>query len=207
MQTEHISIRQIASARLPSRWGSFRILGFEVDCEPEPDRRRESAVVLTMGDLAHKAPLLRIHSRCLTGDAFSSLRCDCGEQLQISLAMIAKEGTGLIIYEEQEGRGIGLIPKIQAYELQDLGCDTVEANERLGYKSDCRNFMFPAQILSYLGIRNVRLITNNPRKIQALIDADIEVTQRIPCETVPTAHGLQYLRAKKERMGHLLANV
>ncbi|MGA2650747.1 MAG: GTP cyclohydrolase II [Terracidiphilus sp.] len=207
MQTEHSSIRQVASARLPTRWGRFRILGFETECESQQERQRETAVALTMGNLAHKPPLLRIHSRCLTGDAFSSLRCDCGEQLQISLSMIAKEGAGLIIYEEQEGRGIGLIPKIQAYELQDLGCDTVEANERLGYKSDCRDFMFPAQILQYLGIRKVRLITNNPKKIQALIDADIEVTQRIPCETVPTAHGLQYLRTKRDRMGHLLASI
>jgi GTP cyclohydrolase II len=207
MQIAHSSIRQVASASLPNRWGNFRILGFEVNCESDDERKRETGVALVMGSLERTTPLLRIHSRCLTGDAFGSLRCDCGEQLQVSLSMIAREGAGLIIYEEQEGRGIGLIPKIQAYELQDLGCDTVEANERLGYKVDYRDFSLPVQILNFLEIRRVRLITNNPEKMQALIGAGIEVAQRVPCEIAPTAHGLHYLKTKKDKMGHLLTNI
>jgi GTP cyclohydrolase II len=207
MQTVDRSIRQVASATLPTQWGNFRILGFESNCRSDRKVQRETAVALIMGNLKHKSPLLRIHSQCLTGDAFSSLRCDCGEQLRMSLSMIAREGAGLLIYEEQEGRGIGLIPKVQAYELQDLGCDTIEANERLGYQSDCRDFLLPVQILNCLGIRQVRLITNNPEKVQALTDAGIEIAQRIPCETVPTADGLQYLKTKKEKMGHILTNL
>jgi GTP cyclohydrolase II len=203
----NISIHQIASADLPTRWGEFRILGFELHRHENGEAERETGVAVVMGDLKCSAPLLRIHSQCLTGDAFSSLRCDCGEQLQASLAMIAEEGVGLLIYEEKEGRGIGLIAKVQAYELQDGGCDTIEANERLGYRSDYRDYILPAHILHHLGINRVRLITNNPDKIQSLTAAGIAVDERIPCETVPTEHGLRYLQTKKTQMGHMLTNV
>ena len=202
-----ISIHHVASADLPTRLGNFRILGFELHRQDNCEARRETGVAVIMGDLTCNVPLLRIHSQCLTGDVFSSLRCDCGEQLQASLGMIAREGAGLLIYEEQEGRGIGLIPKVQAYELQDRGCDTVEANERLGYRSDQRDYFLPVEILHHLGIRRVRLITNNPEKIQSLTLAGIEVNERIPCETVPTAYGLRYLQTKKQKMGHLLSNI
>jgi len=160
-----------------------------------------------MGDLTCNAPLLRIHSQCLTGDAFRSLRCDCGEQLQASLRMIAEAGAGMLIYEEMEGRGIGLMAKVRAYELQDGGCDTVEANERLGYRIDYRDYILPVQILHRLGISRVRLITNNPEKINSLMAAGIAVAERIPCETIPTQHDLRYLQAKKLQMGHMLSNV
>ncbi len=160
------SIRQVASADFPTRWGRFRILGFERDLDQGGWGRRESAVVLIMGNVKSALPLLRIHSQCLTGDTLGSLRCDCGEQLRMAFSMIASEGVGVVIYESQEGRGIGLMAKLQAYELQDDGCDTVEANDRLGFKSDYRDFSFPAEILRKFGVKKVRLLTNNPAKLQ-----------------------------------------
>jgi GTP cyclohydrolase II len=200
-------IQQVASADLPTRWGRFRILGFELHRGDNGEVRRETGVAVLMGDLTRNAPLLRIHSQCLTGDAFGSLRCDCGEQLQASLQMIAGEGSGLLIYEEMEGRGIGLMAKVRAYELQDGGCDTIEANERLGYRIDYRDYLFAVQILHRLGITRVRLITNNPEKINSLKAAGIAVDERIPCEAIPTEHGLRYLQTKKLQMGHMLSNV
>ena len=205
--TMNISIHQVASADLPTRWGTFRILGFELHREDNGEASRETGVAVVMGDLTCNAPLLRIHSQCLTGDAFRSLRCDCGEQLQASLRMIAEAGAGMLIYEEMEGRGIGLMAKVRAYELQDGGCDTVEANERLGYRIDYRDYILPVQILHRLGISRVRLITNNPEKINSLMAAGIAVAERIPCETIPTQHDLRYLQAKKLQMGHMLSNV
>ncbi len=198
------SIRQLASADLPTRWGRFRILGFERDFYEAGWPRRESAAALIMGDLKSKLPLVRIHSRCLTGDVFGSLRCDCGQQLQLALAMIAEEGVGLLIYEEQEGRGIGLIPKLQAYELQDLGCDTVEANERLGFKADYREFILPGEILKHLGVGQVRLLSNNPDKVRALERTGITVVERVPCEGTPTPHAARYLNTKRQKLRQLL---
>jgi GTP cyclohydrolase II len=203
----NMSIHQIASADLPTRWGRFRIFGFELHRQDNGETQAETAVAVVMGDLTCNTPLLRIHSQCLTGDAFGSLRCDCGDQLRASLEMIAKEGAGLVIYEEKEGRGIGLIPKVQAYELQDDGCDTIEANERLGYRSDYRDYLLPVKILHHLEITRVRLITNNPEKLRSLTAAGIAVDERIPCETVPTEHGLRYLQTKKAQMGHMLSNL
>jgi GTP cyclohydrolase II len=202
-----ISIHQVASAGLPTCWGRFRILGFELHREDNGEASRETGVAVVMGDITCNAPLLRIHSQCLTGDAFRSLRCDCGEQLQASLRMIAEEGAGTLIYEEMEGRGIGLMAKVRAYELQDGGCDTIEANERLGYRIDYRDYILPVQILHRLGISRVRLITNNPEKINSLMTAGIAVDERIPCETIPTQHDLRYLQTKKLQMGHMLSNV
>ncbi len=158
-----------------------------------------------MGDLAGEpAPLVRIHSQCLTGDVFHSLRCDCRAQLEIALKSIAEEGRGLLIYEHQEGRGIGLLNKLRAYELQDQGADTVEANERLGFDSDLRSYALPGAILQYFGLKAVRLLSNNPEKVEAVESAGVRVTERVPClaEVVDTREA--YLRTKRDRMGHLL---
>ena len=157
-----------------------------------------------MGDVHSSAPLVRIHSQCLTGDVFASLRCDCRQQLELALTLIASEGAGILIYEQQEGRGIGLMPKLQAYELQDSGLDTVEANERLGFKADHREFGLPSEILKSLGVVQVRLLSNNPDKVSALERAGIEVVERVPCEVSPSVHAEEYLRTKREKLGHLL---
>ena len=193
-------LRKIAEADFPSRFGHFRILGFQgVEGEDSED-----AVVLQMGDISTPEPVLvRIHSQCLTGDVFGSLRCDCRQQLEMALALIASEGAGILIYEQQEGRGIGLMPKLQAYELQDAGLDTVEANERLGFKADHRGFELPAEILKSLGVGKVRLLSNNPDKVAALERAGIEVVERVPCEVDASPHAQEYLKTKREKMGHL----
>ena len=197
-------IRQVASADFPTRWGKFRILGFEG--EFGEDRRQETAVALLMGDVHSTPPLVRIHSQCLTGDVFGSLRCDCRQQLEMALSMIAQAGNGVLIYEQQEGRGIGLMAKLQAYELQDMGLDTVEANERLGFKADQREFGLPAEILKALGISRLRLLSNNPDKVAAVERVGIEVTERVPCEVAPSTYTEDYLKAKKEKMGHLFSH-
>ena len=192
------SVRQVASADFPTRWGRFRIYGFRL--------RDEDAVALVMGDLQVSPPLVRIHSQCLTGDVFGSLRCDCRQQLEMALSLIAQEGAGVLIYEQQEGRGIGLMPKLQAYELQDAGLDTVEANEKLGFKADHREFALPAEVLKAIGVQRVRLLSNNPEKVAALERAGIEVTERVPCEVTPTSHAEEYLKTKKEKLGHLFSS-
>ncbi len=198
------STQHVASSRLPTRWGEFRIAGFEQDCEQAGWPKRQSAVALMIGDVTRSVPLLRIHSQCLTGDVFGSLRCDCGKQLEMALCMIAEAGCGIVIYEQQEGRGIGLISKLLAYEQQDLGADTVEANERLGLKNDYRDFSFATEILRSLGIFNVRLLSNNPEKAAALRAAGIEIATRIPCEVEAHPCAKFYLQTKRERLGHLL---
>jgi GTP cyclohydrolase II len=195
---------RIATARMPTRWGMFHATGFERDVS-NGSQRAETALAIVMGDLLQEAPLLRIHSQCFTGEALGSLRCDCGDQLSMAMQAIAEEGCGLVIYEYQEGRGIGLMAKLEAYELQDGGIDTVEANHALGFEADCRDFSLPVAILRDLGVSRVRLLTNNPRKSRALSDAGIDVVVRIPCEAAPTPYSLAYLRAKKERMGHALS--
>lgn len=193
--------RKVAEADFPTRFGHFRIYGFE----GRYDGEIEEAVVLEMGDLAGSAPpLVRIHSQCLTGDVFHSLRCDCRAQLELSLAAIAEEGRGLIVYEHQEGRGIGLLNKLRAYELQDGGADTVEANELLGFKADHRSYALPAEILRHFGLTSVRLLSNNPDKIAAMERAGIEVAERVPCIVEPSVTSEIYLRTKKEKLGHLL---
>ncbi|HEX5433401.1 MAG TPA: GTP cyclohydrolase II, partial [Candidatus Angelobacter sp.] len=184
-----------------TRWGHFRIMGFEgatVD-----DRRKEEAVALVMGDIHAAPPLVRIHSQCLTGDVFGSLRCDCRQQLEMALSMIAQSGAGVLVYEQQEGRGIGLMAKLQAYELQDQGLDTVQANEQLGFKADHRGFELPGEVLKALGLKQVRLLSNNPQKVAALEAAGIEVIERVPCEVEPHAAAERYLNTKREKMGHL----
>jgi GTP cyclohydrolase II len=190
-------IRKIAEAEFPTRFGRFRIFGFE--------NNSEEAVVLKMGDIETGGPpLVRIHSQCLTGDVFHSLRCDCRSQLELALESIAAEGRGLVIYENQEGRGIGLLNKLRAYELQDQGADTVEANEQLGFDADLRGYELPAAILRFFGLRAVRLMSNNPEKIDALEQAGVRVTERVPCIVPPSESTEDYLRTKKEKLGHLL---
>ena len=198
------AVRKVATAEFPTRWGKFQILGFEG--EVGDDRRKETAVALVMGDVQSTAPLVRIHSQCLTGDVFGSLRCDCRQQLEMSLSMIAQQGAGVLVYEQQEGRGIGLMAKLQAYELQDAGLDTVEANERLGFRADHREFALPAEVLKALGVRQVRLLSNNPDKVAALEKAGIKVVERVPCEVSPNPRAEDYLKTKKEKLGHLFSS-
>jgi GTP cyclohydrolase II len=199
-------VRQIASADFPTRWGTFRIHGFLGESSTGDRQQYEEAVALVMGDIHSSPPLVRIHSQCLTGDVFGSLRCDCRQQLEMALSMISEQGAGILIYEQQEGRGIGLMAKLQAYELQDQGLDTVEANERLGFKADHREFALPAGILKALGVSSVRLLSNNPDKVAALENGSIVVSERIPCEVAASEHSEDYLKTKKEKLGHLFTS-
>lgn len=194
------AVRRIVSTRLPTKSGLFQLVGYE----RESPGKIETALALMLGDLAQGAPMLRIHSQCFTGEILGSLRCDCRDQLESAMETIAAEGRGLVIYEHQEGRGIGLMAKLQAYALQDKGLDTVEANHALGFDADCRDFGLPIAILQELKISRVRLLSNNPEKHEALVQAGIEVTECISCETTPNIHALSYLRTKKEKMGHAL---
>ena len=208
-----VSLRQLADADFPTRWGHFRILGFEgvvdhpIPCNaslPAPATRTESAVALVMGDIHSAPPIVRIHSQCLTGDVFHSLRCDCRQQLELALATIADAGAGILLYEQQEGRGIGLMAKLKAYELQDQGMNTIEANEALGFAADCRHFELPGEILKMLGVRVVRLITNNPEKVEAMELAGIRVVERINASVPEEPTNAFYLQTKREKMGHLV---
>ena len=195
------SLTKVAEADFPTEFGLFRIFGFEA---PAGDGSEE-AVVLKMGDfLDGVPPLVRIHSQCLTGDVFHSLRCDCRAQLEIALTSIAREGGGLLIYELQEGRGIGLLNKLRAYELQDQGADTIEANQQLGFDSDLRNYQLPGEILQFFGLKAVRLMSNNPEKVAAVEKAGVQVVERVPCLADVLDTRLAYLRTKREKMGHLL---
>ncbi len=213
------TLRKMADADFPTRWGHFRIMGFEGHWEPNSvparagnstaegsDRRKEEAVAIVMGDIHATPPLVRIHSQCLTGDVFGSLRCDCRQQLEMALSMIAQAGAGVLLYEMQEGRGIGLMAKLQAYGLQDQGLDTVQANEELGFKADHREFQLPAEVLKALGLKQVRLLSNNPQKVAALESAGIKVVERVPAEVEPHAASERYLNTKKEKMGHLFTD-
>jgi GTP cyclohydrolase II len=193
-------LQKVAEANFPSRFGNFRIYGFEGYRGDEVDE----AVVLVFGDVSGEPPLVRVHSQCLTGDVFHSLRCDCRMQLELALQMIKEEGRGLLIYELQEGRGIGLLNKLRAYELQDAGADTVEANEQLGFEADLRNYELPAAIVRYFGIPAVRLLSNNPDKFSAMETNGIRVTERVPCIIAPIESTEDYLRTKREKLGHWL---
>ncbi|GAA5524882.1 riboflavin biosynthesis protein VVA0006 [Microbulbifer aestuariivivens] len=196
-----MTIRFVESSKLPTPWGMFEMHGFE-DTESGKEH-----VVLTMGDMDTDEPLLaRIHSECLTGDALFSLRCDCGAQLQHAMHRIALEGRGAIFYLRQEGRGIGLLNKIRAYHLQDCGADTVEANEQLGFGADMRDYSILQEMLKHLGAKSIRLMTNNPRKVKALEELGIDVTERLPHETGRNPHNVKYLSTKKGKLGHLFAD-
>src|ERR1700726_4019931 len=202
-----LKVKQVASADFPTRWGHFLIHGFATRASTSGNgAKTEEAVALVMGEVHSGSPLVRIHSQCLTGDVFGSLRCDCRQQLEMALSMIADAGAGVLVYEQQEGRGIGLMAKLQAYELQDAGLDTVEANERLGFKADHRQFAMPAEILKALGVSSVRLLSNNPDKVAALEKGGIVVAERVPCEVKPSSHAEDYLKTKKEKMGHLFSS-
>ena len=209
------SVMKIAEADFPTRWGAFRILGFEgrlvkaVDCGKADagsgkKGEVEGLVALVMGDIHSTPPLVRIHSQCLTGDVFGSLRCDCRLQLEMALKQIGAAGAGILLYEQQEGRGIGLMAKLKAYELQDQGRDTVEANVELGYAADCRGYELPAAVLKLLGVKSVRLMTNNPEKVAAMESAGIAVAERVSAEVVPQESFAGYLKTKQEKMGHIL---
>jgi len=191
---------RIASTRLPTKWGMFEAIGFERDVATG-GRTAETALALVLGVLSGGLPLLRVHSQCLTGEVFGSMRCDCGGQFDLAMQAIAQEGRGLVIYEYQEGRGIGLMAKLQAYELQDAGIDTIEANHALGFKADLRDFSLAAAILRDLRIPRVRLLTNNPRKVHALRDGGIEVVERLPCDVGPTVHSLRLPADEKAKNG------
>jgi GTP cyclohydrolase II len=203
------SVKKVAEADFPTRWGAFRILGFEGVVSARegsgPQAKKvEGLVALVMGDVHSAPPLVRIHSQCLTGDVFGSLRCDCRLQLELALTKIAAEGAGILLYEQQEGRGIGLMAKLKAYELQDQGRDTVEANVELGFEADYREYELPAQVLKLLGVSKVRLMTNNPDKVAALESAGIAVTERVSAEVEPQETFERYLRTKQEKMGHIV---
>ena len=207
------SVKKVAEAEFPTRWGVFRIMGFEgrlatdAGSEPQRDGRHkavEELVALVMGDIHAAPPLVRIHSQCLTGDVFASLRCDCRLQLELALTKIAEEGAGILLYEQQEGRGIGLMAKLKAYELQDQGLDTVEANVELGFEADYREYELPARVLKMLGVSQVKLMTNNPEKVAALESAGIAVTERVSAEVAPQETFAAYLKTKHEKMGHIV---
>jgi 3,4-dihydroxy 2-butanone 4-phosphate synthase/GTP cyclohydrolase II len=193
------TVEQVAEAHLPTDFGEFRIIGYRSLIS------NEDFVVLAQGELSEdRATLVRIHSQCLTGDVFGSVKCDCGPQLRAAMEMIAREGRGVIVYQQQEGRGIGIINKIRAYALQDEGADTIEANEQLGLAVDLRCYEQCAEILHDLGVRRVRLMSNNPEKMRALERMGLAVDERVPLLIAPTDAAMGYLRTKKEKMGHLL---
>jgi len=201
MRTEGL-IRQVAAARLPTEFGDFAVYAFESVID------RETHVALVRGDLGDgEGVMVRVHSRCLTGDVFHSARCDCGPQLHTAMQRIAAEGRGVLLYLNQEGRGIGLANKIRAYELQDQGYDTVEANERLGFKPDQRDYGIGAQILRHLGVHSMRLLTNNPRKFVGLEGYGLSVQDTLALEIPASEHTRRYLKAKKEKLGHKLKGV
>ena len=191
-----------AKAALPTKFGKFEIYGFE------GRGPQEEAVALVRGNLKGRvAPLVRVHSQCLTGDVLTSLRCDCRAQLELSLKKISEAPSGILLYLPQEGRGIGLMNKLRAYELQDGGMDTVEANESLGFAADAREYEFPAKILKKLGATRIRLLSNNPDKIRQLESAGIRVVERVPCQPRLSKISRAYLQTKKRKMGHLLEGV
>ena len=195
----NLSVERVAEAKLPTEWGDFRIAGYRSKTSDE------EFVVLYKGELRPDAPtLVRIHSQCLTGDVFGSSKCDCGAQLHRTLQMIQEEGRGAIVYQQQEGRGIGILNKIRAYALQDAGADTVEANERLDLPVDARDYRQCAEVLFDLGLCKVKVISNNPGKLRALEEAGLEIVERVSIEVEPTESAAKYLRTKKEKMGHLL---
>jgi GTP cyclohydrolase II len=199
------TLKQIADVTLPTHWADFRVLAFEGsrDTGGPNEKRPESALALLLGDIHSAAPIVRIHSQCATGDIFHSLRCDCHDQLHLALRTIAEEGSGILIYEHQEGRGIGLMEKLRAYELQEQGLDTIEANLRLGHAIDLRDYVLAVDILRFLEVRSIRLMTNNPEKIGAVLSSGIEIIERLSADVPGSAHSAHYLATKREKLGHL----
>ena len=197
-----MNVKIVAQAQLPTRYGRFTALGVE------DAQSGNSALVLQRGSLhGARAPLVRIHSQCLTGDVLTSQRCDCRAQLELALEQIGRSRSGLLLYLPQEGRGIGLMNKLRAYELQDRGLDTVEANHKLGFAADSRDYLFSAAVLRKLGARRIRLLSNNPEKVKQLEEGGIRVVKRLPCEPGHTRFSRRYLRTKRDKLGHLLAGI
>ncbi len=203
-----MTLIQVADVSFPTRWADFRLLAFEHGdaSHKTKDEGSVTALALLLGDLHSSPPVVRIHSQCTTGDVFHSLRCDCHDQLHLALHTIAEEGAGVLLYEQQEGRGIGLMEKLRAYELQDQGLDTVEANLHLGHAVDLRDYALPVEILRFLGIRSLRLMTNNPEKINAVRAAGIEIVERLSAEVPDNPHSAHYLATKRNRLGHLYSS-
>ncbi len=200
-----IKLKQIADLSFPTRWANFRLMGFEgthIDNESKKERM-ETALALVLGTIQSGPPLVRIHSQCTTGDVFHSLRCDCHDQLHLALRAIADEGSGILLYEHQEGRGIGLMEKLRAYELQDEGLDTIEANLHLGHAIDLRDYALAVSILRFLKVQSLRLMTNNPEKIGAVLSSGIEIVERLSADVPSSPHSAHYLATKREKLGHL----
>ena len=197
-----MNFAKVPRATLPTPYGDFTVYGFR-----DLDSGEEAVALMAGTPPAGSIPMVRIHSQCLTGDVFASVRCDCRDQLHTSMQLISQAGFGVLVYQQQEGRGIGLINKIRAYELQDQGLDTVSANQELGFKADQREYRMPAEILKYLGFRSIRLLSNNPDKVRALEKEGVQVQQRIPLEITPNSSTRDYLKIKKEKLGHFLSKV
>jgi GTP cyclohydrolase II len=197
-------LKLIAEVNLPTRWANFRMLGFQGlrAASASGPERQETALALVLGDIHAPHPLVRIHSQCTTGDVFHSLRCDCRDQLHLALRTIADEGSGVLLYEHQEGRGIGLMEKLRAYALQDEGLDTIAANLELGHAIDQRDYRLVVSILHFLKISSLRLMTNNPEKINAVLESGIEITARVAADVVQNPHSAYYMAVKREKLGH-----
>lgn len=198
------ALRTIADVNLPTRWANFRLMGFESLDKERRDEidHRKSALALVLGDIHSSPPMVRIHSQCTTGDVFHSLRCDCHDQLHLALRVIAEEGSGILLYEHQEGRGIGLMEKLRAYALQDQGLDTIEANLQLGHAVDLRDYRLAVEILHFLKVPSLRLMTNNPEKVNAVLTSGIEIVERVSADVPGSPYSAHYLAIKREKLGH-----
>jgi GTP cyclohydrolase II len=198
-----MTLNQLADVKFPTHWADFRLLAFEGLHSNRKSRRVETALVLTLGDLHKTPPMVRIHSQCTTGDVFHSLRCDCHDQLHLALRAIAEQGAGVLVYEHQEGRGIGLMEKLRAYQLQDRGLDTIEANLQLGHAVDLRDYALSVEVLRFLKVHSLQLMTNNPEKIDAVLSSGIEIVRRVSADVPGNPHSAHYLATKREKLGHL----
>jgi len=199
-----MTLKQVADVKFPTRWACFRLMAFEaVHVNTKTGKERlETVLALVLGDIHSFSPLVRIHSQCTTGEVFHSLRCDCHDQLHLALRVIAEERAGVLLYEQQEGRGIGLIEKLRAYELQDRGFDTVDANLHLGHVVDSRDYAVPTRILHFLKVRSIRLMSNNPDKIEAVLNSGIQIVERVSADVPATPHSSRYMSTKRNRLGH-----
>jgi GTP cyclohydrolase II len=196
-------LKQIADVTFPTRWADFRLLAFEGVHANKKAKETETALALTLGDIHRTPPVVRIHSQCTTGDVFHSMRCDCHDQLHLALRVIAEQRAGVLVYEHQEGRGIGLMEKLRAYQLQDQGLDTIEANLRLGHAADLRDYALSVEVLRFLKIRSVQLMTNNPEKIDAVRSSGIEIARRMSADVPGNPHSAHYVATKRDKLGHL----
>lgn len=201
-----IVMNKVADVSFPTYWAEFRLLAFRGQTTGKGMHPSETVLALVLGDLHSSPPIVRIHSQCTTGDVFHSLRCDCHDQLHLALETIAANGSGVVVYEHQEGRGIGLVEKLRAYELQDQGLDTIEANLQLGHEIDLRDYALSVEVLRALRIKSVQLLTNNPEKIAAVRAGGIEIAERISADVPVTPHSARYISTKRARLGHLFGS-